>query len=224
MLTMRQERFQMGLRARQAQATRDAILAAATDLFAKQGFADTSIADILERTGMARGALYHHFSDKESLFAAVWEATLRRAHQNVISAASKKSDVWEALSLGREAYLDSWTDPMVVRILLIDGPNVLSPDSREQITGSMGSAFRSGALLRASFDALVANGQAEPPGSFEPLVAVLAGAFDAAAMAIATAKDRKRARREIGDALNVLVDGLRAVLSRPATKPEAAKR
>jgi AcrR family transcriptional regulator len=204
---------QLGLRARQAEATKSAILEAATQLFATQGFAAASIADILEKTGAARGALYHHFADKEALFAAVWEATLEKAYRRVIAAATDQVDVWTALRRGREAYLDSWTDPAAVRILLIDGPNVLSPETREAIRESMGPEFRTGELHRVSFQALVESGQAVALPSFEPLVAVMSGAFDAAATAIATAKDRRRARREIGEALDIVVEGLRASLA-----------
>jgi AcrR family transcriptional regulator len=199
-----------GLRARQARETREVILRVAHDLFAQRGFAATSIRDILERTDMARGALYHHFRDKEALFAAVWEDTLREAHSNVIAASSQASDIWEALRLGREAYLDSWTDPKVYRILLVDGPNVLSAQTRKRIQQSMGPAFRANALVTASLQALEESGELKLK-SVEPLATILGGAFDAAAIAIAGADDPKKARKEVGEALNFLVDGLRAV-------------
>ena len=202
----------IGRRAQQARETRDLIIKLARALFAKRGFTDTTIEDILRRTRVARGALYHHFRDKEDLFRAVYEQTLREAHTEIVEAASQATEIWERLRLGREAFLDSCTEPAVYRILLMDGPSVLSPDVRRQIRNSMGPDFEEGALLRASLDALVASGQAKLE-SFEPLVTILAGAFDAAALAIATAEDRKQMRRDAGAALNLLIDGLRALAS-----------
>lgn len=207
------DNIRAGLRVRQARETREAILRVAHDLFAEHGFAATSIRDILERTDMARGALYHHFRDKEALFAAVWEDTLREAHGKVIAAASQASGIWEALRLGRESYLDSWTDPRMHRILLIDGPNVLSVQTRKRIQQSMGPAFRDNALVNASLQALAESRELKLK-SVEPLATILGGAFDAAAIAIAGSDDPKKARKEVGEALNFLIDGLRAISAR----------
>jgi AcrR family transcriptional regulator len=50
---------------------RDAILAAATDTFARFGFRKTSIDDIARRARIGKGTVYLHFESKEELFAAV---------------------------------------------------------------------------------------------------------------------------------------------------------
>lgn len=54
-----------------ATSTRRAILAAAAARFEKQGFAATSISDIVESASVTKGALYFHFPSKESLAEAV---------------------------------------------------------------------------------------------------------------------------------------------------------
>ena len=46
-------------------------MAAARELFAKRGFAETATEDILQAAGVTRGALYHHFDNKAALFRAV---------------------------------------------------------------------------------------------------------------------------------------------------------
>jgi AcrR family transcriptional regulator len=50
---------------------RDAILAAATETFARFGFKKTSIDDIARRAGIGKGTVYLHFESKEELFGAV---------------------------------------------------------------------------------------------------------------------------------------------------------
>ena len=210
------QRERLGLRAHQAHETRELIIRVARSLFARRGFAETAIDDVLRGAGIARGALYHHFRDKEDLFRAVYRRALEEVHAKVVAAASEATEIWEKLRLGREAYLDSCTDPMIYRILLIDGPGLLSQEARREIQNSMGPAFASGGLLRSSLDALVLSGEARLE-SFEPLVTILGGAFDAAALAIATAEDKRKTRQEAGAALNLLVDGLQALAKQSRT-------
>src|SRR5436853_2919680 len=61
-------RNQGGGRAEKAAARREAILAAALDEFAAQGFAATRLDDVARRAGVAKGTIYLHFRDKEALF------------------------------------------------------------------------------------------------------------------------------------------------------------
>lgn len=47
------------------------ILKTAAGLFARQGFKDTSMAELSEATGVAGGTIFYHFKNKETLFLAV---------------------------------------------------------------------------------------------------------------------------------------------------------
>ena len=55
----------------QSEQTRQQIIDAATLLFVRKGFYGTSIADLAKATGLTKGALYHHFENKDALFFAV---------------------------------------------------------------------------------------------------------------------------------------------------------
>jgi AcrR family transcriptional regulator len=50
------------------------ILGAAAELFAKQGFAGTSVRDIANACGILSGSIYHHFSAKEELVEDIFTA------------------------------------------------------------------------------------------------------------------------------------------------------
>jgi AcrR family transcriptional regulator len=52
--------------------TREAILQAAHDLFAEQGYHGTSMRQIAGSAGIALGGLYNHFESKEQVFEAVF--------------------------------------------------------------------------------------------------------------------------------------------------------
>jgi len=67
-----------GVRERAAQATRDAILRAATKVFAKHGFAGGRIEQISKAARSHDRMIYYYFGSKEALFIAVLEDTYRR--------------------------------------------------------------------------------------------------------------------------------------------------
>lgn len=56
-----------------SEATRRKILDAAIDVFGEVGYPAAAWGTIIERTGMTKGALYHHFDSKESLASAIIE-------------------------------------------------------------------------------------------------------------------------------------------------------
>lgn len=57
----------MGVRARQKEATREAIVEAAYRLFSEKGLAATSTAEIARAAGISHGALFLHFPRREDL-------------------------------------------------------------------------------------------------------------------------------------------------------------
>ncbi|HXX46709.1 MAG TPA: helix-turn-helix domain-containing protein [Myxococcota bacterium] len=67
--------------------SRERILAAAIALFSERGFAGTSVADVCERAGVVKTALYWHFESKEGLLdaalARVAEAWIAEIRANV---------------------------------------------------------------------------------------------------------------------------------------------
>lgn len=53
---------------RDPEARRQAILEAALDVFAAEGFAAAKLDDVADKAGVAKGTIYLHFRDKEDLF------------------------------------------------------------------------------------------------------------------------------------------------------------
>jgi AcrR family transcriptional regulator len=56
-----------------SETTRQKILDAAIDVFGEVGFAAAGLGEVIDRAGMTKGALYHHFDSKEALATAVIE-------------------------------------------------------------------------------------------------------------------------------------------------------
>ena len=56
--------------------TKNQILDAALKVFVKSGYAETTMSDIVEESGLSKGAIYHYYSSKKELFLALidyWE-------------------------------------------------------------------------------------------------------------------------------------------------------
>src|SRR2546429_6398834 len=66
--------------------TQRALLDAARQVFTERGFAEASIADIVQRAGSSVGSLYHHFGGKSELFIALWQEH-QLAHEEAASQA-----------------------------------------------------------------------------------------------------------------------------------------
>ncbi len=181
-----------------------ALTGVARELFAERGYAAVGTEEIVQRAGVTRGALYHHFrGGKEDLFHAVLVQVSAETVQRIAHVATHAGDPWESLVAGCEAFLDACASPDVQRIVLIDAPAVLGWDVRRAIDRDYGLGLLEAALQRA-MDA----GQLRE-GSPISLAYVLAGALDEAAMVVARADDPLAARAEMGQTVRRLLDGLR---------------
>ena len=194
-------------KAEQADATRTALSAAARQLFTERGYAATSTTEIVERAGVTRGALYHHFAAKDELFRAVFEQLEGEVTEHVAHQALTSDDPLEQLRRGTRAYLDACIDPAVQRVVLLDGPSVLGWETWQEIEQRYGYG-----LVLAGVEAAIGAGliSAQP---VEPLAHVLFGALTEAGMVVARADEPRTARAEMEAAMDRLLDGLRAAKS-----------
>jgi AcrR family transcriptional regulator len=185
----------------QSEATRAALIGVARQLFGELGYAATPTEEIVERAGVTRGALYHQFKDKRDLFIAV----LEKVQQDVLmrlGGAAAESGVSSPLQRLRDAfqlYLDICMEPEIQRIVLLDGRAVLGWGEWQRLESSYGLPVVTGALEEAMEAAEIERQPAEP------LAHLLLGAVNEAAFSMAAAADAKRARTELGSALDRLV-------------------
>src|SRR5713101_2324271 len=112
-------------RGKTAAATRAALIKIARKRFADHGYADTATEEVVRRARVTRGALYHHFRDKQDLFKAVLHEEEQRLARKIAETALAQSDPWSQLISGSQAFLDACLDPGVQQIVLIDAPAVL---------------------------------------------------------------------------------------------------
>lgn len=186
----------------QGEATREALTGAARDLFGTRGYAETSLDAIVAAAGVTKGALYHHFSGKEELFAAVFEQVKRELSARIAPALQTK-DPWTGIVDACRTYIEIHTDPTVERIVLLDARAVLKPDAWRRVDGQWGAVMFRGAFRRAMnrgvFVALPLN----------TLAMIVTGALAEACLLVADADDPEAARTEALRVVVQLLEGLR---------------
>ncbi|HTR60339.1 MAG TPA: TetR/AcrR family transcriptional regulator [Candidatus Binataceae bacterium] len=196
----------MSVKSRQAEnsaATRTALLKVARKLFAERGYADTATEEIVKRARVTRGALYHHFKNKQDLFKAVLVEEQMRVAALSAEAASKETDPWRALLIASENFMDACLDPAVQQIVLIDAPAVLGAQGWREFDESYYLAGVKSAIQASIETGIIA------PQPVDPLAHMLLGSMNELAMLIAHAKDKKAARREVSETINRVLNGLR---------------
>ena len=76
----------LGRREQTKAANRAAILDAAREVFAEQGYEGVGVRDIVRRTDLASGTFYNYFPDKEAVFGAIVEEFGTEARRRVRTA------------------------------------------------------------------------------------------------------------------------------------------
>jgi TetR/AcrR family transcriptional regulator, transcriptional repressor for nem operon len=77
--------------AKQPDVTRDKIVDAAYQEIYRHGFQAASLSNILAKTGLTKGALYHHFPNKNDLGLAVIEEVIREGFEAMMFAPLRES-------------------------------------------------------------------------------------------------------------------------------------
>jgi AcrR family transcriptional regulator len=96
-------------RQRQAQATRDMIVAAAQALFLEQGYICTTIDLIAERAGVATSTVYSIFGSKRGILRAIRDSWHERTHiREVLNSSQKSAKPEERLEQLAEATRKQW--------------------------------------------------------------------------------------------------------------------
>ncbi|OBK46571.1 TetR/AcrR family transcriptional regulator [Mycobacterium kubicae] len=185
-------------------ATREALISAARKLWGQRGYADVGTPEIAKEAGVTRGAMYHQFTDKAALFGAVLETVEQDVMDRMATmvASSGAASPADAIRAAVDAWLEVSGDPEVRQLMLLDAPAVLGWAGFREVA----QRYSLGMTEQLLSEAIKAGQLARQP--VRPLATVMIGALDEAAMAIATAEDPKRARREIRQVLRRLIDGL----------------
>jgi AcrR family transcriptional regulator len=162
-----------------AAVTRDLLLRAAEQVFARVGYEKAQVEEIAEAAGFSKGALYAHFKSKEELFLALYKAK-NASHQARLRHALDSAPTREGkIAAFRSFYIDlskerDWALIVLeVKLFITRYPEVKARlgqidehvgDSIEgALTGLFGNSARAaGEALGGIFSALVLESDLEP--------------------------------------------------------------
>lgn len=142
-------------RAGMIEKTRSQLIATARQVFTRQGFAHTTMEDITSAVGLTRGALYHHFGNKEGLLLAVIEQIESEVGERLQAVSDAAPSLWEGFRSRCRTYLELALEPEIRRIILQDARAIFG--DVPQASQSVGIA-----ALQAALDELIAEGIVAP--------------------------------------------------------------
>lgn len=186
-------------RAAMIEQTRARLIASARQAFARLGYAKTSMDDLTAEAGLTRGALYHHFGDKQGLLAAVVEQIDSEMDEHLEAISAAASDPWQGFAQRCRAYLEMAQEAEIRRIVLQDARAVLGQrqPAEEHCIDS----------LSRRLQALVEAGLITPAPS-QALARLINGSLVDAALWIAAAEQPGQRLQQALQALELLLRGL----------------
>jgi AcrR family transcriptional regulator len=187
-----------------SEATRQALVDSAVDLFTEHGYSQTSLEEIAKRARVTKGALYHHFGGKQALFEAAFSAVESGVVARLSEVVSDPGDPWEATRSGLRAFLEVCLEPSYQRIVVQDGPAVMGwgrwRDAEEAYTFG---------VLRTVVSNLIASGEIGDDLPVDALARIMFGALSAGATAIAASSSPMQERADIAVCIERVLNGLR---------------
>ncbi|MCE7009080.1 TetR family transcriptional regulator [Kibdelosporangium philippinense] len=185
-----------------SKATKTALINAARPMFAERGYASVSADEIVAAAGLTRGALHHHFKDKQGLFRAVFEQIEAELSDEIATAMDKAQDVQVRMAISLRTFLDACARPEVLRIALQDAPTVLGWETWRAIESEHGLKLINQLMTRAASEGVLAH---EPSDVLARFVFSL---LVEAVMVIAHAADPAAARTQVELNLGIMMAGL----------------
>ena len=190
-----------GIRAAQSEATRGALIIAATRLFAQKGFHATATTEIVQAAGVTRGALQHYFPRKEDLFRAVFE----RAGRGLVDATAERvaAEGWNGFTRDVRDFLANVVNLDVQRIAFVDGPAVLGWTEWRKLQIGYGLKMMEAAITDGIAKGLV---QPQPPRALAHLILSI---VEEAALMVLNARDLAVEPEEVEFAMISLLGSLK---------------
>lgn len=186
-----------------SESTRQALVDSACELFTKRGYAGTSLDEIAKRARVTKGALYHHFSGKQAMFEAAFDAVERHTIERLRRIVSQPGDPWQTAMAALRSYIQICLEPPYQRIVVHEGPVVMGWERWREAEDQY-----SFGLIRQTVQSMV-DAEAIEDIPVEVTSRLLFGALSAAATVIATAADQERAGAEVTTAVERMLERLR---------------
>lgn len=130
----------------------DDVMSAAVELFATQGYANTSVQQVVAAAGVTKGAMYHYFESKDDLLFGIYDSllTLQKAHlDDIIGRGGEVDEVLRAVCVD---VLETSIDYIKQGAVFFRSMHMLTEPRRQEV-------IRRRRAYHDEFAALIARGQ-----------------------------------------------------------------
>ncbi|MBF6342521.1 TetR/AcrR family transcriptional regulator [Nocardia cyriacigeorgica] len=185
--------------------TKSAIIDAARKLFVERGYDETSVDDIARESNVSKGAVYHHFPDKQQIFADVYrDATAAVTTKVAAEVAGTTADSWDRVEVAARAAIQAYAADADTLALLRQVTRVLGDERTKQLESELALP-----LIRGLLDEMAAIGQLRP---FDTDIAAQLAfrVLCEASLIVAAADDPESAARASETVMLRMLEGLRA--------------
>lgn len=93
--------------------TKEKILQQAAELFNQQGYAGSSISDIMRVTGLQKGGIYNHFKSKDDLALQAFDFAIAQLRQHYLAATHSKRHAIERLQAIIGVFRSNIDNPLI---------------------------------------------------------------------------------------------------------------
>lgn len=188
-----------------SESTRRALVDSAVELFTERGYSNTPLDEIARRARVTKGALYHHFGGKQSLFEAAFDAVETDMVSRLAEAMKLDGDLWENIRAGLDAFLRVCLEPSFQRIVAQEGPVVMGFERWREAD----ERYTFG-VVRQAVAALIDAGEIDRALPAEALARVMFGGLSAGAATIVNSENPRETSAEVGECVDRLMKGLRS--------------
>ena len=139
--------------------TRGRILEAALEVFARKGYHRARVDDIVRASATSKGAVYHHFPNKQAVFLALVDDFAARLGGAVAAAIGARQGALARVEGALVAALDTFAgNERLARLILLEAASLgpVYQAKRAEVAG------RFAALIRGYLDEAVADGSIPP--------------------------------------------------------------
>jgi AcrR family transcriptional regulator len=130
----------------------DDVMQAALELFADQGYANTSVQQVVDAAGVTKGALYHYFQSKDDLLFAIYERILSLQTDHLTAIIAKGAPVDETLRAVCIDVVETSVDFLQEGTVFFRSQHMLSAPRQQEVT-------RRRRAYHDTFSGLIAEGQ-----------------------------------------------------------------
>lgn len=148
----------------------DDVTRAAVELFASQGYANTSVQQVVEAAGVTKGALYHYFKSKDDLLFGIYERLLSLQTEHLDAIVERGAPTAETLRAVCVDVIETSVDHLLEGTVFFRSAHMLSAPRQQEVTQRRRA-------YHDRFAGLIEAGQAEGLYRADVPVAVLVAHF-----------------------------------------------